>query len=273
MANLIDIQPLVDISALALQSAFIKNEKNGVSLIFIAKPESAKTSTVFEFKNLKFVSYYDEITQKKLIDEFLPDVRNGIKKTIIIPDLINCIEKQKSTRDQFLNMLKSGIDDTGIVRISTQYKQISVMELLEGLRFNMLTGITTTNWHKLDRLIKGTGLESRLLPFSYDYPINLIQKIFELIEGNKNIGIETIIPKIHCKPVIIPDNPVLFKNFEMISATLGMQSESYGIRTQTNLQRLAKANAILSDRKTVTKEDIEKVLYLAKWINYDFNSL
>lgn len=67
MAELFGIQPLVDIISLCLQSGFVKNEKNGVSLIIISKPEGAKTSSIFKFSNLDFVAYYDEITAKKNI--------------------------------------------------------------------------------------------------------------------------------------------------------------------------------------------------------------
>jgi hypothetical protein len=268
--GLIDIQPLIDIVTLALQSVFIKNEKNGVSLLLIAKPETAKTSTIFTFNNLDFVAYYDEITQKKLIDEFLPLVKTGQKRTLLIPDIINCIEKQKPTREQFLNTIKSGIDDTGIVQISTYYKQ--VYKLVEGLKFNIITAITTDNYKNLEKYMKKTGLLSRFIPFSYDYPIDKVKKIFNYIEGvetTENVQIK----EIRKEDVEIQNNPNLFKEFEMISTRLGTQYSGYGLRAQINFQRLAKANAWLNGRKEVTSEDIEKILYLSKWINFDFNPL
>jgi hypothetical protein len=270
---LIGVQPLIDILALSLQSVFVKNEKNGVSLLLIAKPEAAKTSSIFKYNNLDFVSYYDEITQKKMIDEFFPLVRTGQKRTLLIPDLINCIEKQKSTRDQFLNMIKSGIDDTGIIQISTYHKQLHYMKIIEGVKFNLITAITTSNYKSVEKYLKDTGILSRFIPFSYDYPISLVKNVFGYIEGDTPTFPEAAMPKLRKRSVKIDNSPELFKNFEIVSIKVGMQYSGYGIRAQQSLQRLAKANAIMNDRDTVTEEDIRKILQLSNWINFNFNSL
>ena len=270
--NLVGVQPLVDIISLSLQSTFVKNEKNGVSLILISRPETAKTSTIFYFSNLDFVSYYDEVTQKKLMDEFLPLAKQRQKRTLLIPDLINCIEKQKSTRNQFLNILKSGTDDNGIIRISTFHKQLAFLKLFEGIRFNVITAITTPNFLQIKRSIVNTGLLSRFLPFSYDYPIDKLRLIFNAIETGTANG-DITIPKITKKDVAIKSDAELFKQFEMLSTELGRHYNGFGIRAQTNLQRLAKANALLNHRNSINQDDITKVLHLGKWINYSFNPL
>ncbi|MEM5813432.1 MAG: hypothetical protein QXU71_03670 [Candidatus Aenigmatarchaeota archaeon] len=269
---MIGIQPIIDIIALALQSVFIKSEENGVSLLLIGKPETAKTSSIFSFSNLNFVAYYDEITAKKLLDEFLPLVKNKEKRTLLIPDLINCIEKQRSTREQFLALIKSGIDDVGIKAISTYHKQLQFYKLIEGIKFNVITAITTDNFKKIKKYFRDTGLLSRFIPFSYDYSISLIKKVFDFLEGKKHIS-DVKFPKIKQKDIAIEDKPELFKEFETISTKMSIELSGYGFRLQKNLQRLAKANAILNNRTEVTKEDIEKVIYLSNWINFEFRSL
>jgi len=272
-----EIQPLVDIIALSLQSAFIKHEPNGVSLLIISEPETAKTTTIFNFSNLDFVQYYDEVTQKKLLDDFLPLVRNKEKRTLLIPDLINCIDKQKSTRNQFLNIIKSGIDDTGIVRVSTFHKHLDIKELaflreMQGLKFNLITAITSPDFKTIHRKLKSTGLLSRFIPFSYKYPIDKIRKILDYIENeNKVLGVT--IPKINKKDTEIKGNPELFRELEIVSTKLGQEYGAYGFRAQKNLQRLCKANALINKRKEVTQEDIDKILELSKWINFKFNPL
>lgn len=271
--QLVGIQPIIDILALTLQTPFIKNEANGVSLMLIASPETAKTTSIFKYSNLDFVSYYDEITQKKLIDEFIPLVKNNQKRTLLIPDLINCIEKQKSTRNQFLNMIKSGIDDTGIVRISTFHKQLQYMKLKEGIKFNMITAITGDNFHKIIRYMKQTGLLSRFLPFTYKYPLSLVKQIFMMIEGEKSNWEGVTIPKIYKKDKDVSAKPALFKEFEFISTSLGREYGAYGIRSQVSLQRLAKANALLDKRTEVNKDDISKIVKLSDWMNLKFNSI
>lgn len=275
MVELIHVQPLIDIVALTLQTKFISNEPNGASLLIIAKPETAKTWTLaMHFSNLDFVSYYDEITQKKLIDEFLPLVKVGQKRVLMIPDLINCIQKQKSTREQFLNMIKTGIDDIGVRKISTYHKQLQYAKLVEGLKFSMITATTTANYYQLEREIKDTGLLSRYAPFAFDLPIDIISDIFKVIEGYPvEQKWKVKVPKIVMEDVSVKDKPHLFQNFEIVATTLGAKYEGFGFRSQTSLQRLAKANSIISGRNEVNKEDIDRIMSLCRWINYDFNSL
>jgi hypothetical protein len=275
MPELVEVQPLIDIIALTLQSGFITNEKNGNSLLIISKPETAKTTSIFQFSNLDFVSYYDEITQKKLLDEFLPLVKVEQKKTLLIPDLVNCIQKQKSTREQFLNMIKSGIDDTGIVQISTYHKQLHYSKLVEGLKFNMITGTTAANYRQLEQEIRDTGLLSRYVPLSFDIPMDKVMKIFSCIETGTIVdGIaKIIIPEIVQKKTEVQNDGILFKNFEMISQKLGFKYEGFGFRAQTSLQRLAKSNAMLEGRDTVSLKDIDKIVYLSRWINYEYNMI
>lgn len=275
--KMIGVQELIDIIALSLQTAFLKDEENGVSLLLISEPETIKTTSIFSFSNLDFVSYYDELTQKKLIDDFLPLVKVRQKRTLLIPDLINCIEKQKSTREQFLNIIKSGIDDIGILKIETYHKhfdlrEVAFMKEIKGLKFNMITAITTPNFAFLKKKMKGTGLLSRFIPFSYSYPIDKVKKIFDYIEKIQDKeDVHTY--RILKKDTIVKEDPALFKQLEIVSMRLGQEYGAYGFRAQKSLQRLAKANAILNNRKEVTQEDIDKILHLAKWINFDFNTI
>jgi len=65
----------------------------------------------------------------------------------------------------------------------------------------------------------------------------------------------------------------LFKYLEIISRNLASYSDSYGLRVQKNLQKLCYANTLMKKRDCVTREDVERVLYLGRWMNFDFNSL
>ena len=68
-------------------------------------------------------------------------------------------------------------------------------------------------------------------------------------------------------------NPKLFTELEIISRTIGNQAGGYGLRMQRSLQCLAMANALLNKRRKVIKEDVDKILNLGNWMNYDFNPL
>lgn len=285
--NIVGIQPLIDMLSLTLQSSYISNERNGVSLLLVANAESAKTTTVYEFSSLEFVSYYDDITQKKLIDEFIPMVRTNLRKTLLVPDLINCIEKQKVTRNGFLNIIKSAIDDTGINAISTPnlllQKAMQKDKGLAGTRFNFITGITKDSFihgdngsMSMKKIMVRTGLLSRFLPFSYEYDAMLVKLIFDMQSGKE------IEDKYYCDiPSINTDVTVVQLDYEFAqqldSFAIILNSEfdksGYGIRPHQNLIRLAKSNALINNRDKVIKEDIEKVMQLSKYMNFKFNGL
>ena len=274
---LIEIQPLVDIAALALQSVFVSNEPNGINLIIISSPETAKTSTLFQFANLNFVAYYDEITQKKILDEFLPQVKLGQKKVMLIPDFINCIDKQKATREQFLSVIKSGIDDTGIMKIETYHKHFDLREIalqkeIAGVKFTITTAITGTSFKLIKRKLVETGLLSRFIPFTYNYPLNKVTKIFNMLETEKSEN-NVNIPKIKQRETEITADPEHIRKFEIFATKLGEQYGGFGIRALIMFRRMLKASALLHNRKHTTEKDVEYVMNLTKWINFDFNPL
>lgn len=274
--SLVKIQPVIDVISLSLQSAFIADELNAISLILIGPPEVAKTSSIFKFNNLKFVNYYDEITAKKIMDEVLPEVKSGKTKFLLVPDLINCIEKQRATREQFLAILKSGIDDTGIMRISTAYKQLPNLGLVEGLKFSLITATTIGNFKSIRKSIKSSGLMSRLLPFSYTYSQGVVRNVFDLVNGeNVSKTDNVVLPEIRQpeKPVKIRTDPALLSKLEMVSTQMGIAYGGYGIRAHMLLKRLTKANALINDRDHITKEDINRVIELSNWMNFDCNPL
>ena len=284
--EVIGVQKLVDIISLSLQSVFIGNEKNGVSLLLIANAESAKTTTSFEFSNLDFVSYYDDITQKKLAEEFIPQVKLGMKKTLIIPDLINCVEKQKVTRNGFLNLIKSAIDDTGVTAISTPNISIQKQLLnsaIQGTKFNLISGITKGSFMSgeigsmsLRKSMIRTGLLTRFIPFSYEYDLGIRQEIF-----NKHNGLKTddrynvTIPEINKNVTNVSIDVEYGRVLENIAIILNNEFDNsgYGIRPHINLIRLTKAHALINHRNKVNKEDIDKVIELSNNINFKFKGL
>jgi len=255
--------------------------------LIVANAESAKTTTTFTFSGLEFCAYYDDITQKKILDEFVPMIRAGMKKTLIIPDLINSIEKQKVTRNGFLNIIKSAIDDTGISAISTPnlslQKAIQKDGSIVGTRFNLITAITRDSFMKGDiatasmrKTMLRTGLLSRFIPFTYEYNASVVRKIFDLQNGKQ------LDDKEYCDiPQIVSDLTPIELDYEYaqqldvfaVMLNSELEKTGYGIRPHQNLIRLAKANALINKRNKVIKADIDKIMELSNYINFKFNGM
>lgn len=285
--EIIGVQPLIDTIALCLQSAYIVNEQNAISLLLVANAESAKTTVLYRYSNLDFVAYYDDITQKKLLDEFIPFVRAKQKKTLAIPDLINSVEKQKVTRAGFLNIIKSAMDDTGLTAISTPHLQLQrALEndpSLGGTKFNVITGVTKgalmeggQDTPSMKRIMVKSGLLSRFLPFSYEYSIALVKKIFDLQSGMELDDKEFCdVPEIRKEFTVVECGYEFASQLDILATMLNVEFDKsgYGIRPHRNLIRLVKANALINGRDKVTKTDIDKVMDLAKYFNFRFTTM
>lgn len=279
--SIVEIQPLIDILSLTLQTAFVTDPVDGyrpVSLLLIAKPESGKTTAIHHFATLPFVYYTEEITVKVLVDKVLRRAENKEIRFILIPDLLNCVKKQTYTREPLIQTLKSLVDE-GVKNIETWHKQFSYKTFV---KCGLITAITRSEFYayqgrySLYSDLQRYGFLSRMIPFSYEYPIDKLMKIFEYVmSGKVEDNSQVTIPKIRQlkKEKYYEPNEELFSKLLPISQKLASYMDAYGIRTQKNLQKLCYANALLNNRDFVSKEDVEKVLYLGRWMNFDFNPL
>jgi hypothetical protein len=266
--SMIDIEPLTKIIQLTLQTAFIPADKP-TNLLLIAKPETAKTSALnLTSRKKDYIFYTNEITAKIIIDMILPMADRGEIKTVVIPDLLNCIEKQKATREQFLNLIKSAIEE-GINHIETYAKKFKCQNPNKPTKFSMITAITTTSFQETRKYLESTGLLSRFIPFSYDYSMEKIKKILKFIEEERQPEIVEL--KISKKITNIKGNPSLFAEFESISQRIAMEYNGLGFRLQDRLQELAKANAMINGRTEVNRKDIDEIIKLTNWTNFKFN--
>jgi len=95
------------------------------------------------------------------------------------------------------------------------------------------------------------------------------------MSGKAEDNSQVVIPKIRQfkNEKFYEPNYELFSKLLPISQKLASYMDAYGIRTQKNLQKLCYSNALLNNRDYVSKEDVDKVLYLGRWMNFDFNPL
>jgi hypothetical protein len=279
--NLIDIQPLIDITALTLQTGFITDRIDGFrpsSLMFIAKPESGKTSSIELFAKYPFVYYANEITAKTLTDDIFPEAEKGKSKFVLIPDILNCTEKANVTKAPLLQTLKTMVDE-GTTRIKTPYKQYIYDR---PIKLGFASAITRESLYdssmqkaSLYNDLKKMGFLSRMIPFSYEYPINKTVDIFDYLFGRKHNSLKIKIPQLKTptEPQIYEPIPRLFQKLQVISLSLAKFSDSYGFRVQKNLQKLCYASALLDGRERVSQKDVDRILALGRWMNFSFNDL
>ena len=280
--SLFEVDPLLDMIKLVLQSAYVKNKIYPVSLLLIAKPESGKSASMKMFSKIKGTYTTDNITQAVIVSKILLMIENKGLKHLIIPDILNVTDKRAVTKKGTMNMMKTLMEE-GITSLdSFNLRTNKVYD--PPIQLGIITGMTVESYRVvydpeqgryvggLKHYLRVTGILSRFLPFSYKYMGDKLSKIFDFINEEEYLK-NPPRQKIKRTPKVIKGNPDLFRKLNYTSAMLSNESGGYGIRIQRDLQTLAKANAMLNDREEVTEEDIDKILYLSKWINYDFNPL
>jgi len=285
LTDLLEIDPIIDIIKLVLQTGYIKNTEYPVNLLIVAKPESAKTSTMDCFPQTKGMYYTNNITQAVIVSKILPMIENDHLKHILIPDLLNAIEKDYTTKKGFLNMTKTLIEE-GITSLDTFNMRTNKI-YNPPVKCGLITAITSESYDgyydpKSEQWRGGIkhewrtiGLLSRFIPFSYQYELSKIGRIFQFItcEEQQKSNEPKDKYKIKRSIVNVKGNPELFQKLMLSSQQIGQEAGGYGFRLQRSLQSLTKANAVLNGRTEVIQEDIDKLLRLGNWMNYHFNPL
>lgn len=279
---LLDMEPLLKIIKLTLQTGYIKSLSKPVSLLIIAKPESAKTSAMQAFYNIKGTYTTNALTQAVIVEKIFPMIESKGLKHLLIPDILNCLGVAKTTREGFENMIKSLIEEgiTSLDKFHLKTNKVYDPAIKCGLITAITSGSYQGDYNPTTQRLEGgvkhvwkkTGLLSRFIPFSYSYSILKISEVFKYIhkEEQKKKGKKEVIKrKLHD----IKGDPTLFAQFDVLSNEAGREIGAYGIRITQGLQELAKANVILRGGNKVLQEDIDEILRLGNWINYSFNPL
>jgi hypothetical protein len=123
------------------------------------------------------------------------------------------------------------------------------------------------NWGRI-------GFLSRIVPFSYSYGIQTVRKVFDYILGldylaEYNIELKRIpkqdreikLPRKYAQ-AILPS-----------TTTIARAQETYGFRLQKQFQALMQASALERGRKTVGSADVDRILHLMNWVNFDQNPI
>lgn len=261
-------QPILLIENLVLQTAFLKSCPKPLSLLLIGQAGIGKTRLLSPLAKIKEVSYVNDITPKYLVD-FLGKVKNGEKRFLVVPDFTNCMSHGKNTRNTLIAVLRS-MTEEGVVDLSSYHLEFKSEK---PVRAGLITATTNANYMEFRRAWKDTGFLSRLLPFSFSHSVATTQNIMKAIDSGKSDTIEnakfTIVRK--PKDIICPEH--LLRQLHVYEESLSKSTGSYPYRQQVQLNAITEALAVLNNRTEITQDDIDTVVWLSKWINYDFKDL
>ena len=262
-----DLGPLIDIIKLTLLTAYIRNVPKPNSLIIIAKPESGKTEVMKKFAICKNVAYLSDVTGYGIQRDFMAKIESGEVRHLMFPDLLRPLSRKESTVNSFITTLNSLIEE-GVAAIST-YATPGLVSFKKAVKCGLITAITSDEFKDNRHNWKKKGFLSRTIPFSYSYGMTTIHRVFESIldlDYMKEQEVKLNIPKQDAE-IRLPEK---YARAILPSTTMIAElQQTYGFRLQKQFQALLQASALDRGRRVVNRADVDRVLRLMNWVNFD----
>jgi hypothetical protein len=265
-----DLEPLADMMTLTLYTSYIKNVEKPNSLLIIAKPESGKTEIMKKFIRNKNIAYFSDVTAFGIERDYLPKIEAGEIRHLMLSELMKPLSRKESTVKTFISFMNSLIEE-GVSSVST-YATRRISE--KHVKCGVITAITGEelrdqrhNWGRI-------GFLSRIVPFSYSYGMETVRKVFDYILGLDYLAEYDIelkrIPK-QDKEIKLPRRYA--QAILPSTTTIAQAQETYGFRLQKQFQALMQASALERGQKAVGSADVDRVLHLMNWVNFNENPI
>jgi len=264
MTKLVELDALEKVLTAVLYSGYVKNAKP-LSLLIVAKPESAKTAVLKKYRKNRGLIYITDCTAYGLAHDVLGQIKAGDTKHILIPDLIVPLSKSVKTRMSLVAFLNSLIEE-GIAKI-TSYVTSWDKEVSCGLVTAVTDEALKDGRHEWAKM----GFLSRMILFSYSYPISTVYKIFKSLTTDETAGDETVALRFPRRPknVMLPRH--IAEQLQPISMTIGESMRLYGFRFFLNSKTFLKSLALMDRRTVVNKKDLDEFLKLSNYFNWRYN--
>lgn len=264
-----DLEPLLDLIRLTLYTAYITTVPKPNSLLIIARPESGKTEVLKKFIPNKNVVYLSDATAYGIERDYLHKIESGDIRHIIIPDLLKPLSRKESTVKTFITLMNALIEE-GLASASTYAVQRIAVSSKSHVKCGVITAITSAELRDQRHSWGRLGFLSRIVPFSYSYGMATVKKVFDYILGLdylKECDIELKrIPR-QDRKIKLPQRYA--QEILPSTTTIAQAEQTYGFRLQKQFQALLQASALDKGRSTVNQSDVDRVLRLMNWVNFD----
>ena len=278
--ELIGVQSLLYMIELVLWSAYVWGARQ-VSLIILAKPETAKTEAPAKYIGNKGIVPIRRFSARGITEMLLEGIINPKEPvTFIIPDLDALFKQKQVTVDKLVHFMNAviwdGLDPEATFMIG--YKEL---EKFIGFKAGFIAGVTDegffTKYKHVKANLKKGGFLSRTIVFSIDYSASQVDKILNEIFNGKHS--KKFVKQIHLDfpnnktKVYIPKD--LRKRLKLLTKDIAQELGARGFRIGEHLMALAKASVLRDGRKfkVVTEEDVDLIEHLSRWINFEQNTL
>lgn len=268
MAKMIGNELVRELVETVILTAKVKGA-DPVSLLLIAAPESGKTSVVLE-RPCKAIEAFGDITGKGIHQVLL--AKKDITH-IVINDMVAVVSHRQSVNRYTISQLNS-LTEEGIKAIAGPFGLQEFTGGKKGVIASLTLELAKDSrcwWNKV-------GFSSRMLPFCYYYPEDLIVKIKASIDekstnpqpanGSKRKTPEFKIPALPIQ-VVYPEH--IAKEVRRLADFRAKVLREVGMRRLKQYHALSQAHALFRMKKKprVSDADIEFLKRVEPYVSYD----
>jgi hypothetical protein len=252
-AKLEGLENITEFLRIVFASGSLKNE-TPLSVLLVAPVSSGKTVSVKQFyKNKKIVATTDT-TAYGILLKYQKDLEDGKISHFIIPDLLNCLVRRKTSVETLL-MFINAISEDGLMPSKTFN-----MEIKNEIKpVGWVMCLTADMYEKKKKFLDGVGFLSRFFTVHWKYSPERLQKILDNIIAEDVFDVPDLKINSNGKKKEIKGNPEIFKDLIPYSKLLCKNNDSEVLRIQRHLQTFLKASALLRGADKVGKEDLETI--------------
>ena len=262
MIGVDDIQEIVKI---ALCTGKVMDERP-LSLLIIAAVGAGKTDIISRYseKYVDSVLYVTDITPFAIHKKHGKQLKRGLIRHIVCPDLLNMLGKPKEQSDAFV-VFMNGIIEEGIARVESRNSDF-IVDM--PVRCGFITSVANKELNRKKDKWASVGFLSRMLPISYSYKQETVVKIFEHII-NREYTVDN--PQaLKLPPETYVYLPVdLAEQVQPYAIATKDDNDQYGFRRLKQLQTFIMGRALLYGRNEVVDEDLDVLDKYAKYMRYD----
>lgn len=235
-------------------------------MLLIAEQESAKTEILKFFHGTPTLKYKSDLTSKG-IQKDAREIEEGKIRHLVLLDIIRIVHHGRGVSERTLQnlaaLMEEGESETSDAGETFTWKNFP--------RIGVLMAITPQFFVSRQGGWRRTGFLTRFLPISYKYSKNTVHAVHNAIRNGhhppKPQPLETGNGPAFNRAVSIPEKESLL--IQTRAEALGEAMQVYGFRYQRALRSLAKAQATIMGRNTVSFTDVQKVLEWSRFFSME----
>lgn len=235
---------------------------NPVSVLLVAKPESAKSQILLQFRDTPTLKYFTDITSKPLLS-MKADIEARRIRHIVLQDL-NVLGSHKTwVTDRLFAVLACFMEEG-----ATTFADAAQIVELHGLpKIGLLAAITPAQFRDKRSRWSRLGFVTRFMSVHFDYTQETVNRVHESIRTDSGLPErkKLALPEQETD-VMLPESYASLIEYE--SRTIAEWYGQYGFRFHRQLRALAKGLALSKGELTVSEETVSQLLTWLPFFDY-----